>query len=100
MGIVRGDFEGVTDGESAFQKFCGQANTTAPATPPPSDSTFTPGTALNLSLILKGFPKPQVITSDGTASGSYLNSARNSDVAVLFLNSFSPQTPAEFQAVI
>lgn len=99
MARIPGNFTGVTNGESAFQRFC--TNPTAvTAAPAPAAPTFKPGQALNNSLVLKNFPKAQVIASDGSASGYYLKSQANSDVGVIFLPSFEPNTPAEMQAVI
>jgi hypothetical protein len=99
MARIPGNFTGVTNGATAFQKFCGpQPVVAAPAAAPAP--TFRPGDKLNNTLVLKGFPKAQVISSDGSASGYYLKSAVNSDVGVISLNSFEPNTPAEFQAVI
>jgi hypothetical protein len=99
MAQVRGNFTGVTNGESAFQKFCTNPipAAVAPAAPTP---TFKPGDALKNNLILKGFPKPQVIASDGSTAGYYLTNSSNSDVGVISLNTFGPETPAEMQAVI
>jgi hypothetical protein len=99
MAQVRGNFTGVTNGESAFQKFCTNPipAAVAPADPSP---TFKPGDALKNNLTLKGFPKPQVIASDGSAAGYYLTNSSNSDVGVISLNTFGPETPAEMQAVI
>lgn len=96
---VPGNFTGVIDGTTAFQRFCtnpvvAQTATTAPA------PAFQPGDAVNRTALVKGFPKPQVITSDLSASGYYLQSSANSDVGVLSFSSFEPNTPAEFQAVI
>jgi hypothetical protein len=95
---VPGNFTGVTDGESAFQKFCTNPASTAGA--PDPVPTFKPGDPLNSTVVAKGFPKPQVISSDLVAAGYYLKSAANSDVGVLSFNSFEPNTPAEFQAVV
>jgi hypothetical protein len=98
MARIPGNFTGVINGETAFQKFC--TNPTVVQAAQPAAPTFKPGDALNNTLTLKGFPKAQVIASDGSASGYYLKSQANSDVGVLFLPGFEPNTPAEFQAVI
>lgn len=97
---VPGNFSGVVNGESAWQKFCtNPVPVSVPATADPTPA-FRPGDALKNTAVAKGFPKPQVISSDLTAAGYYLKSSANSDVGVLSLNSFSPTTPAEFQAVV
>jgi hypothetical protein len=85
MAQVRGNFTGVTNGESAFQKFCTNPipAAVAPAAPTP---TFKPGDALQNNLVLKGFPKSQVIASDGSAAGYYLTNSSNTDVGVISLN--------------
>ncbi|RDW57380.1 hypothetical protein BP5796_12830 [Coleophoma crateriformis] len=96
---VLGNFTGVVDGESAWQKFCTNPKTTPSGATAPAP-TFRPGDPLNSKAIPKGFPKPQVISSDLTAAGYYLQSTTNKDVGVLSFNSFEPNTPAEFQAVV
>lgn len=89
---VIGNFTGVTDGESMYQKFC-----TGHKPPTSSEATKTNTTTTTPA---PGYPSPVVISSDHVVSGYFLNSTRNSDVAVLSMLSFSPQTPAEFQAVV
>jgi hypothetical protein len=98
MALIPGNFSGVTDGESAFQKFCTNplsAQAIAPAPP-----QFQPGGPVNNTARLKGYPIAQVSSSDGQISGYYLTSQANSDVGVISMNSFEPNTPAEFQAVM
>jgi hypothetical protein len=95
---ISGNFTGVVDGESAFQKFCTIPVTAQVASV--SQPSFKPGNAVNRTAQVKGYPKPQVISSDLTAAGYYLKSAANSDVGVLSLNSFAPDIPAELQAVV
>lgn len=98
---ITGNFTGVTNGESAFQKFCNPPPVVAaPVQAAPAPQPFNSSSVLNNRVNLKGFPKPQVAASDGSASGYYLKSQANSDVGVLFLPSFEPGTPAEYQAVI
>ncbi|CZR70138.1 uncharacterized protein PAC_20039 [Phialocephala subalpina] len=98
--LVPGNFTGVTDGASAFQKFCSGPVATPAAAPAPTAPMFRPGNATSNTARLKGYPIAQVSSSDGQVSGYYLTSAANSNVGVLSLNSFEPNTPAEFQAVI
>ncbi|KAI6712197.1 hypothetical protein JHW43_005241 [Diplocarpon mali] len=99
MAMIPGNFSGVTDGASAFQKFCTKPVVTqaAPAAPAPQAPIFRPGNATSNTARLKGYPIAQVSSSDGQISGYYLP---NSDVGVLAMNSFEPNTPAEFQAVM
>ena len=82
-----GNFTGVTDGESFYKKFCTGPVPAAPAAGAP------PATQV------PGYPKPVIVSSDHVVSGYYLD-GDNSDVAVLAMTSFSPQVPAEFQAVV
>ncbi|KUJ19611.1 uncharacterized protein LY89DRAFT_780523 [Mollisia scopiformis] len=98
MARVPGNFSGVTDGESAFQKFC--TNPTAVQVAAPAPPPFEPGDPVNNTARLKGYPIAQVSSSDGQISGYYLTSAGHNDVGVISMNSFEPNTPAEFQAVI
>ncbi|KAF7589525.1 hypothetical protein BBP40_004190 [Aspergillus hancockii] len=94
---VKGDFTGVIDGQSMYQRFCTGPSSTASTTTAP---TTTPPTATKTSTPAPGYPIPEVISSDHVISGYFLNSTRNSDVAVLSMLSFEPEVPAEFQAVL
>ena len=89
---VIGDFTGVTDGDSFYQKFCNP-------NPPPSNTTTTP-TPTPSATIVPGYPPPVVISHDYIVSGYYLNSTENSDVAVLSMITFEPKIPREFQSVV
>ena len=92
QGGVIGDFTGVTDGDSFYEKFCNPnpppSNTTTPAAPAPSGTGPV------------GYPSPIVVSNDNIASGYFLNSTENSDVAVLSLLTFDPTVPADFQRTI
>ncbi|KNG85575.1 hypothetical protein ANOM_006645, partial [Aspergillus nomiae NRRL 13137] len=91
---IKADLTGVTDGPSMYQKFCTGPSSTesaASATSSPAAATATPA---------PGYPDPEVISSDNVISGYFLDSDRNSEVAVLSMLSFEPSTPAEFQAVL
>ena len=91
---------GVTDGESAFQKICTKPTVAvAPAAASPTTAPFRPGNATSNNFRLKGYPIAQVSSSYGQISGYYFQSAANKDVGVISMNSFEPNTPAEFQAV-
>jgi Peptidase family S41 len=98
---VIGDFEGVTDGNSFYAKFCsGKPNPDAPAPPttvPPGPAS-TPYTPIS-SPTPPGYPKPVINTHDDIVSGYYLDGA-NSDVAVLSMLAMENESPAEFQAVV
>ena len=90
LGNVIGDFTGVTDGESFYAKFCNPIQTPTDTTSPPAPS----------ATVVPGYPSPVVVSSDFYASGYFLNSTENADVAVLALLTFDPNIPREFQAVI
>lgn len=95
---IVGDFTGIVDGPSFFQKFCtgphknnppGQEKAPKAPTPPPTASTPA-----------HGYPDPHVITIDQQISGYFLNGPGYSDIAVLSILSFEPSFPAQFQTVI
>ena len=98
--VVTGNFAGVTDGESFYQKFC-----TGPATTTPSNTTTTTatGTAAPTATatspnVPAGYPTPVVITPDQSAAGYYIPDLP--DVAVLAMLSFDPDVPVDFQTVV
>lgn len=92
VGKVKGDFTGVTDGASFYQKFC-------------AGSTSADGVADALSaadaadVVNPGYPTPVDITGDGIVSGYYLDGAGFEDVAVISLLAFESESPVEFQQV-
>lgn len=92
VGKVKGDFSGVTDGSSFYQKFC-------------SGSTGASGAADALSaadaadVVAPGYPTPIEITDDSIVSGYYLDGAGFEDVAVISLLAFESESPLEFQQV-
>ena len=98
---VIGDFTGVTDGESFYQKFC-----TGPAATPASNSSATSTTAAPTATVFSspaaeppaGYPTPVVISPDQSVAGYYIDSAP--DVAVLAMLSFDPLVPIDFQMVV
>ncbi|MCJ1250249.1 hypothetical protein MMC30_007475 [Trapelia coarctata] len=96
--VVVGNFSGVYDGPSFYNKFC-----TAIETPVPS-STGAPPPAPTVPA--KGYPSnPVVIHSEGVVGGYFLDGPGQGDIAVLSILSFEPnpmpQTSGqEFQAVI
>ncbi|KAJ5038288.1 uncharacterized protein L3040_007155 [Drepanopeziza brunnea f. sp. 'multigermtubi'] len=98
--LVPGNFSGVTDGATAFQRFCVPPVATAPQDSPANQAPapmFRAGDPTSNNTRLKGYPIAQVSSSDGQISGYYLP---NSDVGVIAMNSFEPDVPAEFQAVM
>ena len=94
---VLADFSGVTDGESAYKKFC---NPNPPAAPEVVATTTASPLVAPTATPAPGYPIPDVISSDHVVSGYFLNSTENSDVAVLSMLSFEPSVPAEFQATV
>ncbi|THC97570.1 hypothetical protein EYZ11_002925 [Aspergillus tanneri] len=86
---VIGDFTGITDGKTMYEKFC-----TGPSMKSNTTSTTAPQ-----STQAPGYPEPEVISSDNSISGYFLDSSRNMDVAVLSMLSFHPYDPSEFQWV-
>ncbi|KAB8231134.1 hypothetical protein ETB97_008484 [Aspergillus alliaceus] len=97
---VKGDFTGVTDGESMYQKFCTGPTSTAASAASSSTSALATPSATAIATPAPGYPDPEVISSDNVVSGYFLDSDRNSEVAVLSMLSFEPSTPAEFQKVV
>ncbi|TVY75827.1 Peptidase S41 family protein [Lachnellula suecica] len=87
---IIGNFQGVTDGPSFYQKFC-----TGPA--PTSNGTASPATPAAATVPPTGYPEPIFITADQQVSGYYLP---NSDVAVLAMISFEPTIPVQWQQVV
>ncbi|OAA39465.1 pyridine nucleotide-disulfide oxidoreductase family protein [Metarhizium rileyi] len=84
------DMTGVVDGPSMYKKFCAPAGSQAAS----AASTAAVGQTL------PGYPKPAISSSDGVVSGYYLSGPGLDDVAVIYLKSFVPSSPAEFQAVV
>ncbi|KAJ8071606.1 hypothetical protein OCU04_001929 [Sclerotinia nivalis] len=88
---VKGDFTGVTDGKSFYQKFC------VPTTTKSVEATVAaPAAAI---VTATGYPTPVVITNDTIVGGYYLSDPGFEDVAVLTLLAFESESIAEFQAV-
>ncbi|KAJ3498822.1 hypothetical protein NLG97_g835 [Lecanicillium saksenae] len=88
---LRGDWEGVVDGTSFYNKFC------APVKPAKSDKNVT---SPDVNGALPGYPKPIVMSTDGQVSGYYLEGEGHETTAVLALLSFEPNSLDEFQAKI
>lgn len=99
---VFGNFAGVTDGPSFYQRFC-SGPVQDPMADDDPDFSDDVGTAhmLRATPNAHGYPVPKVIASDQQVSGYFLDDDPSySDVAVLSLLSFEPNFPSEFQAVI
>jgi hypothetical protein len=96
---VIGDFSGVTDGKSAYAKFCsGNLNSGAAA----SSSTQASSSIISTpaaSPSVFGYPKPVAATNDGIVSGYFLD-GDSSDVAVLSLLAMQSESSTEFQAAV
>jgi len=100
---VFGDFSGVTDGPSFYQKFCsGTVQDTLF-----DDRDFldlfgdVPTHTLRANGNAHGYPNPVIISTDQQVSGYFLDDdPAYSDVAVLSMLSFEPNYPNEFQSVI
>ena len=98
---VIGDFTGVIDGDTFYQKFC-----TGPAATPASNSSTTTTSATPTGTVFTsptaeapaGYPTPIVISPDQQAAGYYLDNYP--DVAVLSMLSFEPDVPLDFQIAV
>jgi hypothetical protein len=87
---VKGNFEGVTDGPSFYQRFCTGPVTIASAKEEPETVH---------AIAPSGYPDPVISTGDSIVSGYYLNGEGFEDVAVISLLSFESASPVEFQTV-
>jgi hypothetical protein len=91
---VIGNWNRVTDGPSAYEKFCTGPKTYDPAT---DDEEFMAGDVG----YAHGYPTAKGISSDKQIAGYFLDDdPAFKDVAVLSMLSFEPFYPAEFQNVI
>ncbi|CAG8953320.1 hypothetical protein HYFRA_00003528 [Hymenoscyphus fraxineus] len=91
---IYGNWKGVVDGPSAYDKFC----TGPKAYDPADDEDFVIGRDTGYA---HGYPVPKGISSDKQISGYFLDDdPAFADVAVLSILSFEPYFPAEFQSVI
>jgi hypothetical protein len=81
---VKGNFDGVTDGPSFYEKFC-----TGPVNSPAGAA----------AVVAPGYPNPVITTNDSIVSGFYLDGAGFEDVAVISLLAFESESPLEFQTV-
>lgn len=88
LATVKGNFSGITNGESVYQKFC---------IPKPAPAVEA-AAALTTVARVPGYPAPVIISADGVVSGYYLQD--QPDVAVLAMLSFEPSSPPEFQFVV
>ena len=87
---VKGNFAGVTDGQSFYEQFCtGPHTSNAVAAEVSAAATIAPG-----------YPPPVIITNDTIVSGYYLDGEGFNDVAVLSMLAFESESTVEFQAVV
>ncbi|KAF9881428.1 peptidase s41 family protein [Colletotrichum karsti] len=89
--LVKANFEGVTDGESFYRKFCaGKPSSVGPAA---QGSTME-------AIQLPGYPQPILRSADDKVSGYYLQGDGVNDVAVLYISGFDPRSPRVFQKTV
>ena len=87
VAYVKGDFTGVTNGPSFYEKFCTPSNSEAEAAQ----------IAAEEAVVISGYPDSVVTTNDGIVSGYYLDGEGFEDVAVISLLAFESESPVEFQ---
>ncbi|KAK0620996.1 hypothetical protein B0T14DRAFT_538188 [Immersiella caudata] len=100
---LKGDWNGVIDGFTFFERFAPGARTADSTenptpSPPPTATSMIPSTATRTSV--SGYPSPVIISKDAVVSGYFLDEPGLNDVAVLALRSFGSHNPAEFQKVV
>lgn len=101
VALIQGDFSGITDGQSFYNRFCDPLwNDKHPAGGGAGGLSAASGAAAAAVTQLPGYPKPVVISRDGTASGYYLEGNGYNTTAVLTLTSFAPQSNSDFQDVV
>jgi len=88
VAYVKGNFAGVTDGPSFYQKFC--------TGPPP---VVAAAEVAAEAITPPGYPEPVISTGDAIVSGYYLDGEGFDDVAVISLLAFESDSPVEFQKV-
>ncbi|KAF4629086.1 hypothetical protein G7Y89_g9059 [Cudoniella acicularis] len=97
---VRGNFTGVTDGDSFYQKFCTGPTPTSSLVPTSSTATISSTTSTSATpkaTAIPDYPAPAIVNSDAVISGYYLTEPGIQDVAVLSVLDFLPKSPAEFK---
>jgi len=97
---IIGDFTGIVDGPSFFQKFCTGPNQAAPPASSQEKAPKAPTPPPTASTPAHGYPNPHVITIDQQISGYFLDGPGYSDVVVLSILSFEPSFPVQFQTVV
>lgn len=93
---VVGDFSGISNGRSFYDKYCSGSTPVAQVATPTTPSPTASATSIPVPTPL-GYPPPVIIASDESAAGYFLS---DSDVAVLALLTYAPAVPAEFQLVV
>ncbi|KAI0384399.1 hypothetical protein F5Y04DRAFT_228519 [Hypomontagnella monticulosa] len=99
---LKNSWNGVTDGQSFFRRFCAGAVTNAQATSTSSATSSTsasPSPSPAAATPIVGYPDPVLIASDSSISGYFIDQPGFEDVAVLVMLSFSPEDPVEFQRI-
>ncbi|KAF1970425.1 hypothetical protein BU23DRAFT_511669 [Bimuria novae-zelandiae CBS 107.79] len=91
LAVVVGDFKGVTDGKTFFQKFCTgpkpTANPTA-TTPTNGTNTTTPTQTATPSPSHVGYPKAVMLNPNLSLGGYWINDTGYDDVAVMSIPSY------------
>lgn len=95
VAVIKTNFEGVTDGESFYQKFCKPGQPGQPGKAIPHNGAQQ--TSVPKEAGLPGFPEPVVNSIDKKVSGYYLQGKDLDDVAVLYVANFDPRNPRIFQ---
>jgi hypothetical protein len=99
---VVGNFNGIVDGPSMYQKFCTGPHQVAVVynNSMPIEAPTPPDLPPRGKTPPYGYPTPEVVSSDLQISGYFLNESAYSDVAILSMLSFEPNFPVEFQSTI
>lgn len=103
---VIGDFDGVTDGSSMYQKFCSGPSKNKSKVIHKVKPTATPTSNKEPSILptdnepVEGYPTPHIISSDKLVSGYLLDDPNHLDVAVLVIFSFQAKSVLQTQSVI
>lgn len=94
VGVVKGNFAGVTDGPSFFKRFCpGALRPSAEVSDLASEDDFKP------TILATGYPPAVVISNDTIVSGYYLDGDAYAEVAVFSALAFESESIVEFQQV-
>ncbi|KAI1262695.1 hypothetical protein F5Y18DRAFT_149911 [Xylariaceae sp. FL1019] len=107
LGILKGDWSGVTDASSFIAQFApGMLNTSSTAMETATETTKSKRRLREKSArdassaAIPGYPEPVLISEDTLVSGYFLSGDGFEDVAVLVLTSFSPDDEPAFQTAM